>query len=92
MRNFTVIQNVLTAIVIPFLAVIVGISSIPAIYLFLFILESGGVKASSFSEIESVSLLDFLFVGMGLGMAIMSWGVTLVILSGALGGLFRPRL
>ena len=50
MRNFTVIQNVLTAIVIPFLAVIVGISSIPAIYLFLFILESGGVKASSFSE------------------------------------------
>ena len=36
MRNFTVIQNVLTAIVIPFLAVIVGISSIPAIYLFLY--------------------------------------------------------
>ena len=67
MRGFTVIQNVLTAIVIPFLAVIVGISSVPAIYLFLFILELGGVEASSFSEIDSVSLLDFLIFGMGLG-------------------------
>ena len=56
MRNFTVIQNVLTAIIIPLLAAIVGISSLPAIYLFLFVLELGGVEASSFSEIDSVSL------------------------------------
>ena len=70
MRNFTVIQNVLTAIIIPLLAAIVGISSLPAIYLFLFVLESGGVEASSFSEIDSVSLLDSLFFGIGLGLSI----------------------
>ena len=92
MRGFTVVQNVLTALVIPFLAIIIGISSIPAIYLFFKILETGGVESSSFTEIDSVSLVEFLFVGMGLGLAIMAWGVTLVIFSGALGGLFRPRL
>tara|TARA_B100000902_G_scaffold3893_2_gene5021 strand:- start:50 stop:796 length:747 start_codon:yes stop_codon:yes gene_type:complete len=92
MRGFTVVQNVLTALVIPFLAIIIGISSIPAIYLFFKILETGGVESSSFAEIDSVSLVEFLFVGMGLGLAIMAWGVTLVIFSGALGGLFRPRL
>ena len=71
MRNFTVIQNVLTAIIIPLLAAIVGISSLPAIYLFLFGLESGGVEASSFSEIDSVSLLDSLFFGIGLGLSLI---------------------
>ena len=92
MRYFTIIQNVLTAIVIPFLAIIVGLSSIPAVYLFFKIISIGGVEASSFTEIDTVSLSDFLFVGTSLGVAIMTWGVVLVIFSGALGGLFRPRL
>ena len=79
MRYFTIIQNVLTAIVIPFLAIIFGLSSIPAVYLFFKIISIGGVEASSFTEIDTVSLSDFLFVGTSLGVAIMTWGVVLVI-------------
>ena len=59
MRYFTIIQNVLTAIVIPFLAIIVGLSSIPAVYLFFKIISIGGVEASSFTEVSMQSSSEY---------------------------------
>ena len=92
MRSFTLVQNLLTALVVPFLALIVGLSSLPGIYILFKIMDFFGTSASTFNQIDSVPLEDFVVVGIGLGMGITAWGVTLVISSGLLGGLFRPRL
>ena len=81
--SFTLIQNFLTLLIIPFLACIVGIAAVPAIALF-----------TELREILSNGdyWIDHLATGISLGMSIVTWGVTLVILCGALGGLLRPRL
>tara|TARA_B100000989_G_scaffold217792_1_gene165986 strand:- start:330 stop:1076 length:747 start_codon:yes stop_codon:yes gene_type:complete len=92
MRSFTIIQNFLTAILIPFLALIIGLCSFPGIYIFFKIIGLLGISTNSFNEIDSVPLESFAITGVALGMGITAWGVTLVILSGLLGGLFRPRL
>jgi len=92
MRSFTIIQNFLTAILIPFLALILGLCSFPGIYIFFKVIGLMGISMSSFNEIDSVPLESFAITGVALGMGITAWGVTLVILSGLLGGLFRPRL
>ena len=92
MRSFTLVQNLLTALVVPFLALIVGLSSLPGIYILFKIMDFFGTSGSTFNQIDSVPLEDFVVVGIGLGMGITAWGVTLVIASGLLGGLFRPRL
>ena len=39
LKSFTIIQNLLTALVIPFLALIVGISAFPGVYVFYKILD-----------------------------------------------------
>ena len=92
MRSFTIIQNFLTAILIPFLALIIGLCSFPGIYIFFKIIDLLGISINSFNEIDSVPFESFVMTGVALGMGITAWGVTLVILSGLLGGLFRPRL
>ena len=81
--SFTLIQNLLTLLIIPFLACIVGIAAVPAIALF-----------TELREVLSNGeyWIDHLATGISLGMSIVAWGVTLVILCGALGGLLRPRL
>ena len=92
MRSFTIIQNFLTALLIPFLALIIGLCSFPGIYVFFKIIGLLGISINSFNEIDGVPLESFAITGVALGMGITAWGVTLVILSGILGGLFRPRL
>ena len=92
MRSFTIIQNFLTAILIPFLALIIGLCSFPGIYIFFKIIDLLGISINSFNEIDSVPLESFVITGVALGMGLSGWGVTLVFLSGLLGGLFRPRL
>ena len=92
MRSFTIIQNFLTALLIPFLALIIGLCSFPGIYVFFKIIGLLGISINSFNEIDVVPLESFAITGVALGMGITAWGVTLVILSGLLGGLFRPRL
>ena len=92
MRSFTIIQNFLTAILIPFLALIIGLCSFPGIYIFFKIIGLLGISINSFNDIDSVPLESLAITGVALGMGITAWGVTLVILSGLLGGLFRPRL
>jgi Mg2+/citrate symporter len=90
MKAFAFFQNFLTALIIPFLSIIVGLSSLPGIYLFL--------KTQNYLYgVKDVLVLpqtwqEFTITGIGMGMGMMLWGITLVILSGLLGGLFRPRL
>ncbi len=83
MKSFELVQNFLTLLIVPFLAAVVGIASAPAVWMFL---EARAllVKQEYWVEILGTSL--------ALGMACMIWGTTLVMLSGFLGGLFRPRL
>ena len=92
MRSFTIIQNFLTAILIPFLALIIGLCSFPGIYIFFKIIDLLGISINSFNEIDSVPLESFVITGVALGMGITARRLTLEILSGQLGGLIRPRL
>ena len=96
MKSFTIIQNLLTALAIPFLAAIVGLASIPGIYLFYGILEFTGqqniMMDSSSTDMSMIHLEKVAITGMAAGMGIMTWGISLVIGCGILGGLFRPRL
>ena len=66
MRSFTLVQNLLTALVVPFLALIVGLSSLPGIYILFKIMDFFGTSASTFNQIDSVPLEDFVVVGIGL--------------------------
>ena len=79
MKSFEVVQNVLTSLIIPFLGIIVGIAAIP------------GVKVSLEARLTySAKSIGLNYcTGISLGLA-CSLGVTLVLLSGLLGGLFRP--
>jgi acetyltransferase-like isoleucine patch superfamily enzyme len=96
MKSFTIIQNLLTALAIPFLAAIVGLASMPGIYLFYGILEFTGqqniMMDSSSTDMSMIHLEKVAITGMAAGMGIMTWGISLVIGCGILGGLFRPRL
>jgi hypothetical protein len=94
MKSFTIIQNLLTALVIPFLAIIVGLSSIPGSYIFYEILHLVELNSATdqFLQSDEYTLEKYAITGIAAGMGIMAWGITLVIISGLLGGLFRPRL
>lgn len=83
MKSFEIVQNVLTLLVVPFLAAVVGIASAPAVWLFL---EARVIL------VEQEYWLEIIGTSLALGFACMLWGVTLVMLCGFLGGLFRPRL
>jgi len=80
---FTLVQNFLTLLIIPFLAGIVGIAAIPAVALF-------GELRGSLSNGEY--WVDTAATAISLGMSIMFWGIMLVVMCGILGGLLRPRL
>lgn len=80
---FTLVQNLLTLLIIPFLAGIVGIAAIPAVALF-------GELRGALSNGEY--WVDAAATAISLGMSIMFWGITLVVMCGKLGGLLRPRL
>ena len=94
MKSFTIVQNLLTALVIPFLAIIVGLSSIPGSYIFYEILHLVELNSATdqFLQSDEYTLEKYAITGIAAGMGIMAWGITLVIISGLLGGLFRPRL
>lgn len=84
MKAFTIVQNLLTTLVIPFLSIIVGLSSIPGIYMF-YRIQDLIFEGSNYGW-------ELVITGIALGTGVMIWGITLVIFSGLLGGLFRPRL
>ena len=96
MKSFTIIQNLLTALAIPFLAAVVGLASIPGIYVFYGFLDFTGKQNILIDGISNdmgiIHLENVAITGMAAGMGIMTWGISLVIGCGILGGLFRPRL
>ena len=83
MKSFEFVQNLLTTLVIPMLAIVVGIAATPGVWIFL---EFHPLVAEQdyWIEILGTSIL--------LGFGVMIWGVTLVLLSGVLGGLTGPRV
>jgi len=85
MKSFILIQNVLTAIIIPIFAMIIGLTSIPALALFYY-----GYEIST-SNPENY-IIELTGIGISLGLFVMTWGITLVFVSGAMAGLSRPRL
>ena len=85
MKGFIIIQNFLTALVIPIFAAIIGITAIPALALFNY-----GYQIST-SNTENY-FLELMGIGVFLGLFIMAWGISLVIFSGFMAGLLRPRL
>ena len=85
MKAFIIIQNFLTALVIPIFAAIIGITAIPALALFDY-----GYQIST-SNTENY-LLELMGIGVSLGLFVMAWGISLVIFSGFMAGLLRPRL
>ena len=94
MKSFRIVQNVLTASLIPFLAIIVGVAATPGVYVFYKILELTSTDPSLFMMIDfdSIAIGKFAFMGIATGMAMMTWGISLVIICGTIGGLFRPRI
>ena len=94
MKSFRIVQNVLTASLIPFLAIIVGVAATPGVYVFYKILELTSTDPSLFmtNDLDSIAIEKFVFMGIATGMAMMTWGISLVIICGTIGGLFRPRL
>ena len=83
LKSFEIVQNLLTFLIIPFLGIIVGIASIPGVWIFL--------EARSYL-VDQANWLEIIGTGISLGLACVVWGITLVLMSGLLGGLFRPRL
>ena len=83
LKSFEVVQNVLTFLIITFLGIIVGIASIPGVWMFL--------EARAYL-VDQANWLELVGTGISLGLACVVWGITLVLMSGLLGGLFRPRL
>ena len=94
MKSFTIVQNLLTALAIPLLSIIVGLAAIPGIYVFSGIISfvSGSNAIFYLNDIDIIPLEKAAILGIALGMGAMTWGITLVIGCGVLGGLFRPRL
>ena len=90
MKSFRIVQNVLTALLIPFLAIIVGIAATPGVYVFYKILEL--TSTDLMLNLDSIVIEEFVFMGIAIGVAMMTWGISLVIICGTIGGLFRPRL
>ena len=83
LKSFEIVQNFLSFLLIPFLGIIVGIASIPGVWIFL--------EARTYL-IEQEYWIELLGTGIALGLSCIVWGITLVLMSGLLGGLFRPKL
>ncbi|MEO2221623.1 MAG: hypothetical protein CXT72_03245 [Methanobacteriota archaeon] len=83
MKSFDFVQNLLTTLVIPMLAIVVGIAATPGVWIFL---EFHPLVA------EQEYWIEILGTGILLGFGVIIWGVTLVLLSGVLGGLTGPRV
>ena len=66
LKSFEVVQNVLTFLIIPFLGIIVGIASIPGVWMFL--------EARAYL-VDQANWLELVGTGISLGLACVVWGV-----------------
>ena len=83
LKSFEIVQNILTFLIIPFLGIIVGIAAVPGVWIFL--------EGRAYL-VEQEYWMELVGTGIALGLSCVIWGITLVLMSGLLGGLFRPRL
>ncbi len=81
-NSFGPVQHVLSVFVMAFFGVIIGLAVIPAFILFDWL--------TSFTEGQG-TIIEVLGTCISLGLGYIVWGVFLVIICGALGGLFRIR-
>lgn len=85
MKSFSFVQNILTAIVIPIFGVIIGLTAVPAVALFSYGYEIATSNSGNY-------IFELIGIGISLGLFVMTWGITLVLVSGLMAGLTRPRL
>lgn len=83
MRGFHLIQNVLSIVVMLFIAVIWGVSAAPGYILVIQIRER---------VVGEGVMIEAIGTGIGLGLGYLIWGICMVMICGLLGGLLRPRL
>ena len=83
MRGFHLIQNVLSMVVMLFIAVIWGVSAAPGYILVIQIRER---------IVGEGMMIEAIGTGIGLGLGYLIWGICMVMICGLLGALLRPRL
>ena len=82
MKNFELVQNVLSVIVMALFGVIIGLAMVPSYLLF--------IELTSMTEGKG-GLVEAVGVCVGLGLGYIIWGVVLLLICGLMGGLFRIR-
>ena len=80
MKNFELVQNVLSVLVMALFGVIIGLAMVPSYLLF--------IDLTSMTEGKG-GLVEALGICVGLGLGYIIWGVVLLLICGLMGGLFR---
>ena len=83
MRGFHHIQNILSVVVMLFIATIWGVAAAPGYLIVMWIRDR---------VVGEGLLLEAVGTGIGVGLGYLLWGICMVMLCGMLGGLLRPRL
>ncbi|MBT3641401.1 MAG: hypothetical protein HN533_02095 [Euryarchaeota archaeon] len=91
MKSFILIQNLLTAIVLPVFGVIIGLTAIPAIALFYY-WHGQELPLSLSASTPEDYIIELTGIGVSLGLFVITWGISLVFISGIMAGLLRPRI
>ena len=82
MKNFELVQNVLSVLVMALFGVIIGLAMVPSYLLF--------IELTSMTEGKG-GLVEAVGICVGLGLGYIIWGVVLLVICGLMGGLFRIR-
>ena len=82
MKNFELVQNVLSVLVMALFGVIIGLAMVPSYLLF--------IELTSMTEGKG-GLVEAVGICVSLGLGYIIWGVVLLIVCGLMGGLFRIR-
>ena len=82
LNSFGPVQHILSVLVMLFFGLIIGLAIVPSYFLFEWL--------TSFTK-EQGSMFEAIGTCVALGIGYIVWGVCLIIICGALGGLFRIR-
>ncbi len=82
MNSFGPVQHVLSVLVMIFVGLVIGLALVPSYFLFYWL--------RSFTK-EQDTLIEVIGTCIALGLGYIVWGVCLIFICGALGGLFRIR-
>jgi len=82
LNSFGPVQHVLSVLVMIFVGLVIGLALVPSYFLFYWL--------RSFTK-EQDTLIEVIGTCIALGLGYIVWGVCLIFICGALGGLFRIR-